>query len=172
MSKTKGVVLGQGYVNHVGPKGAFIGNTEGNTPGVPQGYSGKTVPDQYRGDGVGIDTRRLPNTGTPYQDSDGNPDEARRVAFQGPYGVSPGAGGVDMNDPAANGSGVVFDRTTSAQNGNMPKAAPQADSPVPKDAPYFDTRTIAQENRAHLGQGNASAEDSLLKIPGGVMGRD
>lgn len=156
-------------VNFVGPKSAYIGSAEGRTPGVAPGYSGKTVADQYNGSG--IDTRPGYPAGTPYQDKEGNPDEARRVASQHRYGVSPGGGGVDYNDPAANGSGVVFDGCTTA-NGNMPKSpGSYPDSPVSKDAPWFEGRNIAEENRAHLGQGNTeAAEPSLVKI-GGVMGR-
>jgi hypothetical protein len=55
----------------------------------------------------------------------------------------------------------------------MPKGAPYPDSPVPKTARYFDTRSIQQEDRAHMGHGNeATSQDDLRKIPGGVMGRD
>lgn len=163
MSKTKGTFGTP--VNHVGPKGAFIGNAQGRTPGLPPGTSGKTVLDQYGGSG--IDTRPAPNSGTPYQDRDGNADESRRVAFQGRYGVSPGAGGVDMNDPKANGSGVVFDGATR-QNGYAARPAPGMDTPVSRDAPMFDGRTVEQENAAHLGTGNESGRDGLVS-GGGVM---
>jgi hypothetical protein len=168
MSKSKGTFGTP--VNHVGPKGAFIGNAQGRTPGLPAGMSGSTVKDQYRGSG--IDTRPAPNAGTRFNDAEGNPDEASRVVSQHRYGVSPGAGGVDMNDPAANGSGVVFDGAKSS-NGYMPNPGPAMDSPVGKAAPYFEGRSVEQENRAHLGQGNQdAARDDLRKIPGGVMSRE
>src|SRR5438552_708528 len=122
MSKLKGVVLGAGHVNEVGPTGAFVGSAEGRTPGTPAGLSGTTVKDQFRGDGVGIDTRLPPSSGTPYQDCDGNPDQSRRVASQGRSGVSPGAGGVDGNAPEAGASGVMF-AGPARQNGYMPNAA-------------------------------------------------
>lgn len=59
-----------------------------------------------------------------------------------------------------------------------PLAAPTVDSPVPGAAPMFDTGSIIDENRAHLGKGSGAtapnpsmARDNLLKI-GGVMSRD
>jgi hypothetical protein len=157
-------------VNHLGPKDAFIGNAQGRTPGVPANLSGKTVLEQYGGSG--IDTRPAPNASTPYQDREGNPDEARHVVSQHRYGVSRGAGGVDMNDPAANGSGVIFDGA-KAQNGYMPSPASYSDSPVPTNAPWFEGRSVQEENKAHLGQGNENAaQDNLMKILDGVMSRD
>jgi hypothetical protein len=151
--------------NHVGPKGAFIGSAEGRTPGVPAGYEG-TVGNQYGRDV--IDTRL--KGGTPYQDSEGNPDEFSRVAFQGKYGVSPGAGGVDMNDPKANGSGTVFDGATR-QNGYSAKPAPSMDSPVSRDAPFFDGRSVEQVAKARLGGANDGAQEGLVS-GGGVMSRE
>src|SRR5438045_9501652 len=78
--------------NHIGPTGAPVGNAEGRTPGVPADLSGTTVKNQFRGDGVGIDTRLPPGSGTPYVDREGNVDQARRVVSSDRYGVSPGAG--------------------------------------------------------------------------------
>jgi len=76
-----------------------------------------------------------------------------------------------MNDPAANGSGVILDGATRA-NGWMPNAAPALDPPVPKNAPWFDGRTIQQEEKARLGSGFEDlAETDLRKIPDGVMNR-
>lgn len=168
MSKSKGTFGTP--VNHIGPTGAAVGSSQGRTPGVPAGMSGTTTKDQFRGSA--IDTRPAPGSGTPYQDRDGNPDETSRTVSQGRYGVSPGAGGVDMNDPKANGTGVVFDGAKSS-NGYMPNPGPALDSPVSKAAPYFEGRSVEQENRAHLGQGNQdAARDDLRQIPGGVMGRE
>lgn len=168
MSKSKGVVLGAQHVNRVGPGGAIIGNREGyGSPVGPAGYNGKTVGPDFNEPGIRTGPQ---GNGTPANHVRGNPDESRRVASQHRYGVSPGAGGVDMNDPAANGSGVVLDGGTR-QNGMMANPAPPVDSPVSKAAPYFDTRTIAQENKAHLGQGNAQAQDSLVANASGVLGR-
>jgi hypothetical protein len=73
------------------------------------------------------------------------------LASSGRYGVSPGAGGVDMNDPKANGDGVVFDHTSVDYA--SPKAAPPLDSPVPGKAPAFDTGKIVSVNEARLGKG-------------------
>jgi hypothetical protein len=155
-------------VNYVGPKGAFVGNAEGRTPGVPANLDGTSL----KGYGAEQSGYRLdPRSGTPYQDSDGNPDEARRVAFQGRSGVSPGAGGVDMNDPAANGRGVILDRADDPAKGYQPPAAPMLDSPVPSSHPNFDARFIPREDAAHLGSGNESATEGLVK-GGGVMSRD
>jgi hypothetical protein len=55
----------------------------------------------------------------------------------------------------------------------MPNAAAALDSPVPKVTPWFDGRTIHQEEKARLGSGFEDlAETDLRKIPGGVMNRD
>ena len=158
--------------NHIGPTGAPVGNAEGRTPGVPADLSGTTVKDQFRGDGVGIDTRLPPGSGTPLVDREGNVDEARRVVSQGRYGVSPGAGGVDMNDPAANGSGVVFDGTNRVSDGYLPAGAATVDSPVPARAPRFDPKDILAENLAHLGKDQPETlVDGNLVEAGGVMSR-
>ena len=169
MSKSKGIVGTP--INHIGPSGASVGNKEGFTPGVPAGYSGKTVADQYRGDGVGIDTRPLPGSGTPYQDRDGNVDEFSRTAEgTGRYGIVLGENGQDMNNPASNGSGTIFDGATRA-NGFIPKPdKPTLDSPVPRTAPMFEPGFIPAEDRAHLGSGNESGVESLVG-GGGVMSK-
>jgi hypothetical protein len=165
MSKIKGSVLGANHVNYVGPKGAFIGSAEGRTPGVPAGYEG-TVGNQYGRDVIDTSLRG----GTPLNDRDGNVDEARRVVSQHRYGMSPVAGGIDLNDPAANGSGVVFDGA-KASNGYMPNPGPTVDSPVPQNARYFDNRTVAQENKARLGQGDGGIPHDDVRKMGGVMSR-
>jgi hypothetical protein len=171
MAKTKGIVLGADHVNHVGPSGAFVGNKEGFTPSTPAGYSGKTVADQYRGDGVGIDTRPLPGSGTPYQDSDGNPNEFKRTAEgTGRYGIVLGENGQNMNDPASNGSGTIFDGA-KRENGYMTRPAPTFDSPVPQKAPRLDPSFIPTEVRGRLGGGNESAAKDGLVAGGGVMSR-
>jgi len=161
-------------VNHVNSRGAFIGNKEGFgsvPPRLPKGYSG-TVNQQYEGDQKGNQQVGIAG-GTPARSELGNPDEASRVRFQGRYGVSPGGGGNDYNNPAANGNGVVLDGM-SREEGYTPPNAATLDSPVRAGSPVFDTRTIRDENVAHLGQGigarPSQAADDLVKI-GGVMGK-
>src|ERR1700687_603226 len=117
--KTRPTTVRGTPINHVGPSAALVGGKEGyGASGSPPGYDGQTTKDQYRG--TGFDTTQGP--GTPYNTQQGNPDEAMRTASSGRYGVSPGAGGVDMNDPKANGDGVVFDHTSGDYR--SPKAAP------------------------------------------------
>jgi hypothetical protein len=172
MSKSKGVVLGAGYghINRVGPTGAFIGDSEGYSPGKPKGYT-ETVADQYNSRGVGIDTRVPPQHGTPYNDVRGNPDEYRRVASQHRYGVVLGERGQDMNNPASNGDGVILDHM-KVDYAN-PKAAPTVDSPVRTTAPVFDTLEQVAINEARLGRGVKAdhAIDDLIGC-GGVMSQD
>jgi hypothetical protein len=172
MSKVKGVVLGEGHVNHVGPAGALIGNREGFTPGTPQGTK-STVLDQFRGSGINT----APNpVGTPLQDVDGNPDETRRVAEgTGRYGVVLSENGQDHNNFASNGDGVILDKMSKDYADAAHK--PTLDSPVPREAPLFETDNIIEENRAHLGKGSGPtapnddmSRDDLMKI-GGVMSR-
>jgi hypothetical protein len=166
MAKTKGVVLGADHVNHVGPAGAFVGNREGFTPGTPQGTKSTVLP-QFRGGGINTQPNEV---GTPLQDVDGNPDEFSRTAEgTGRYGIVLGENGQDMNNPAANGSGVTFDGA-KASNGYTTRPAPTLDSPVPTNAPRFNPGFVPTEDRAHLGSGNESAADPDLR-KGGVMGR-
>jgi hypothetical protein len=80
-----------------------------------------------------------------------------------------GENGQNMNDPASNGSGVIFDGA-KASNGFMPKRADVLDSPVPRNAPRFDPGFIPTEDAAHLGSGNERGVDSLV-AGGGVMSR-
>jgi hypothetical protein len=168
MSKSKGI-HGTPY-NFVGPAGALVGNREGFTPGIPKGYQGGagTVLDQFEGD---QSAQPNPRSGTPYQDRDGNPDESMRTAFAGRYGVSPGAGGVDMNDPKANGNGVLFDGMSRA-NALDAGGPATTDSPVSRDAPTFSGRDMVVENQAHLGTGNELAVGTLLEIGGTMVGDD
>jgi hypothetical protein len=163
-------------INNVGPAGSFIGAREGYAsvpPQAPKGMSG-TVNKQFEGDQKGNMQEGIAR-GTPAQHELGNPDEASRVRFQGRYGVSPGGGGNDYNNPAANGNGVVFDGMGRGEGYTPPNAATM-DSPVAKGAPVFDTHNIRGENIAHLGQGTGAspsqAADDLRKIQGGVMSRD
>jgi hypothetical protein len=133
-----------------------------------------TVNKQFEGDQKGNQQIGIA-TGTPAHHTLGNPDEASRVRFQGPYGVSPGGGGNDYNNPAANGNGVVLDGMGRGEGYTPPNAATM-DSPVGKGAPVFDTHNIRAENIAHLGQGTGAqpsqAADDLRAIQGGVMSRE
>ncbi len=169
MSKSKGIVGTP--VNFIGPAGAALGNAEGRTPGVPAGYSG-TVNRQFEGD----QSQQLnPRSGTPLQDRDSNPDQYMRIASSGRYGVSPGAGGVDMNNPNSNGNGVAFDKINRAKD-YTPYNAPAMDSPVRdgKQMPLPDASIKTNAIRNGVGESFAANEatpDQLVKV-GGVMSRD
>jgi hypothetical protein len=159
-------------VNHVGPKGALIGNKEGyGAKAGPKGMSG-TVNKQYEGDQKGNREVGI-STGTPYQSQYGNPDETSVTREDHRYGVSLGAGGQDYNDPKANGDGTMFADMSRAE-GYTPPNARTADSPVRKGSPVFDTHDIRAENLSHIGEGigaaPSQAADDLVKI-GGVMGK-
>jgi hypothetical protein len=150
-------------VNHIHSGGAGI------RPATPKGFDG-TQPKQFESEKSGYRDEHATGHGTAYGSVAGNPGDAR-VASQGRYGVSPGAGGVDMNNPAANGKGVVLDGANEYANGYRPRDEKLIDSPVPTDAPVFDPSFIGTEDRAHAGSGNeGTARDNLLEI-GGVMSR-
>ena len=165
-------------VNRISPAGAFIGNREGfNAKMKPDGYSGRSgvVKDQYEGDRRGPDQVRaqgnLPPLGTPYESNTGNPDEAIRTRADHRYGIVLGENGQDMNNPSSNGDGVVFDGM-AREKGYQPRDAATLDSPVMDTAPWFDTRTIRQENAAHMGANTSPTliEDDLVRA-GGVMSK-
>jgi hypothetical protein len=154
-------------LNHVGPRQAFIGSDQGFTPGVPDDLRGTTVKDQFRDSG--IDTRPDPRSGTPYNSRAGTPDEYRRTAEgTGRYGIVLGAGGIDHNNPNANG--VVLDGMK--KDLASPKPAPLLDSPVPNAAPNVDSASTARVVRSRLGSNvaPAAARDNLLDLDG-VMSR-
>jgi hypothetical protein len=138
----------------------------GIAPGRPQG-SDSTVMPQYRGSGINTQENLR---GTPYQSDAGNPGDARRVEHHDRYGrvIDPAAG--DQADPAANGRGVILDKADDYAKGFQPPAAPTLDSPVPREAPIFDTTDIQREDRAHLGTHNEDGSEGLVK-GGGVMSR-
>lgn len=133
-----------------------------------------TVNKQFEGDQKGNREEGIA-TGTPFHSHHGNPDETSHTRQAHRYGVSPVAGGQDLNNAAANGNGVVLGGM-SREAGYTPVNAPAMDSPVVKGAPALDTRDIRAENVAHLGQGvgaqPSQSADDLKKITGGVMSRD
>jgi hypothetical protein len=164
-------------VNHVSSRGALIGAREGYAsvpPATPKGMSG-TVNKQFEGDQKGnrqVEQETGVKYGTSYNSNLGNPDEAVRVRADHRYGVIPVNGGQDMNASSSNGNGVILDHM-SRDKGYQPKDAHTMDSPVHDDAPFFDTRTIKQENAAHMGGNTAPGliEDDLVRA-GGVMSRE
>ena len=160
-------------VNNIGPSGALIGAREGYAavPAVkPKGYSG-TVNKQFQGSQKGNDEEGI-STGTPYQSELGNPNETSNTRQDYRYGVSTVAGGQDLNNPSSNGNGVILDGMNRAK-GYQPPDLKIPDSPVPENSPWFDTRTIREENRAHLGANTSTdlVEDDLSRINRGVMNR-
>jgi len=142
-----------------------------NNGAKPVGMSG-TVNKQFEGDQKGNRQEGIAR-GTPYESRNGNSDEFSRTVSRDKYGrvIDPAAG--DQADPRANGNGVVLDGM-SREEGYTPKREQTEDSPVPQGSPTFDTRTIRDENVAHLGQGigarPSQAADDILEI-GGVMSR-
>lgn len=138
---------------------------EGIAPGTPRNMEG-VIPKQYRGD-------HAPGHGTPYRSEAGNGPEYSRTVSSDKYGKvdSPESG--DQSNPKVNGNGVILDEMGRAQ-GYTPRSRMTMDSPVPTDAPIFDTSTIRQENIAHLGRGKGVSEAMVnddLDAIGGVMSR-
>jgi hypothetical protein len=144
-------------------------NNQGMMAAKPKGMSG-VVNRQFEGEQA--TNRANGNTGTPYNSQDGNGPESKRVRSSDKYGKVRDHNG-DQNNPADNGNGVILDDITR-ESGYNPKDAEAMDSPVPRGSPEFNTRTIEQENLAHLGQGigavPAMAGDDILAIDG-VMSR-
>lgn len=142
-----------------------LGGNEGGSAGKPQGYDG-TVGNQYGRDVINTRTQG----GTPYQSQNGNPATARRVVSADLYGkVMSGAQG-NANDPTNTGSGVLLD--SLASDYEDPTIQPSMDSPVPGNAPLYQTSDIVSVNQARLGtnMSPAHAKDDLLAL-GGVMSR-
>lgn len=157
-------------INQIGPKGSSTGDRQGFNPqAAPKGYTG-TVNTQFQGD---QSQQPNPSSGTPYNSGPGNPDDTRNLRQDGRYGVSPVAGGADANTNDGTGGAVMFSGVTR-EAGYNPKDAAAMDSPVTKGSPALDTRTIRQENLAHMGQGvgaeSSQSGDEILNI-GGVMSR-
>jgi hypothetical protein len=144
---------------------------EGISPRTPKGMSG-TVNKQFEGDQKGNRQEGVAK-GTPYQSQAGNSDEFVRVRSRDKYGkvIDDAAG--DQANYKSNGNGVILDGI-AREMGYTPMAAATMDSPVMMGAPHFDTRTIRDENLAHIGQGIGAAPsqsgDDILAI-GGVISR-
>jgi hypothetical protein len=144
---------------------------QGVSPRTPSGMKG-TVEENTAEPGIRTGP---PGRGTPYRSQAGNSDEFMRTVSRDRYGMvmDPVLG--NPNDPRTNGDGVILDHM--ATDYEDPRHMPTMDSPVPVEAPIFETSTVAQENAAHLGRGRgptapnpAMARDDLLAI-GGVMSR-
>jgi hypothetical protein len=136
--------------------------------GSPSENRGSTVHEQFREQGINTERRVQ---ATPYSSENGNPADARREVLRSTNAESSDHG--NQNDPRSNGHGVVLDGANSYERGYQPPHAPALDSPVPRDAPWFETTTIREEDRAHLGHGvggDENAQDSLLAC-NGVMSR-
>lgn len=142
-----------------------LGGSEGGNAGKPAGYTGTQGPLYGRDI---IDTRG--QGGTPYQSNNGNPANARRVVSADLYGKVMSNSQGNANDPANNGGGVVLDSVTTDYED--PTIQPSMDSPVPGNAPLYQTADITSVNQARLGSNMspAHAKDDLLSL-GGVMSR-
>lgn len=159
----RNVVRGTPY-HHIDAKGG-----QGQRGGEPAENQGSTVHAQFREDGINTETRAR---STPYHSEAGNPPGARREVLRSTSAESSDHG--NQNDPRSNGSGVVLDGADSYERGFQPPHEPTTDSPVPRDAPWFDTRTIREEDVAHLGEGTGGSENASstdLRELGGVMSR-
>lgn len=147
---------------HIGPSGSNSGYRQSG------GNADNTVGEQYRGSGINTQTNAR---GTPAQYEHGNPGDASRVASHDKYGMVESNEQGNANNPANNGSGVILDGAHYA-NGFSPHAETTLDSPIPRDAPRFDTGFIATEDAAHLGKGShAERSREGLVAGGGVMSR-
>lgn len=162
-------------INHYGPGGGGANRNEGYNPvEKPKGFSG-TVNKQFEGDQKGNRQEGIAS-GTPYESKHGNPDEFHRVRSHGPKGgVVLSENGMNMNDPRANGNGVIFDGVSQA-TGYRPGVQPQTmDSPVPEGGqrPIQNAPKVLNDLRSgegdYFGPGDGP-KDSLLE-QGGVMSR-
>ena len=151
--------------NSYGPNGGGPNANNGFRSGG--GGGGNTVQPQYREGGINT---KPAARGTPEQYKHGNVDQAQRQASSSPYGKVD-SNGLDMNDPKSNGSGVIFDGTTNTGDGHNPPAAATLDSPVPSNAPVFDTGFIPIDARARMGSGNEGGANESLLTGSGVMSR-
>jgi hypothetical protein len=170
--KSKGIVLGEGHVNHIRSGGSGI------NPGKPHGFQtgAETVPDRFEGDQTGNRQVEKANgwpankLGSTYNSDAGNPGDARRERPTEVISES----GQRHNDPRSNGNGVMFDGVKQSRD-YMPTAADVLDSPVPKGAqqPEDDASIKLNEIRNGVGKDYGAddvIEDSLVKADG-VMAR-
>lgn len=159
---TRTVVRGTPYTK-IGGSG---NNSSGIAPGSPKGADGQSTLSPYRG--TGMSTTQGP--GTPFRSEAGNGAEAKRVVSADRYGKVMSNQQGDANMPMNNGNGVVLDSVSSDYED--PTHQPALDSPVPGNAPLFQTDKIVSVNQARLGSNMpaAAAKDDLLAL-GGVMSR-
>lgn len=151
-------------VHHIDARGG-----EGQRGGEkPNGMVG-TVHEQYDSDRRGYQSD--PRGGTPFNSERGNPPGARREVARGTNLESADHG--NQNDPHSNGQSVMLD-THGYERGYMPKEEGGVmDSPVPGHAARFDTTTVHEEDRAHLGTGleDLAGKNNDLRDLDGVMSR-
>lgn len=175
MSKSK-VVYGT-------PVNSIRSGASGINPGKPAGFNtgAQTVPDIFEGDQRGNRQVEKENgwpansLGSTYNSDPGNPGDASRTRLADRYGKNrSGAGPIDMNDPKANGNGVIFDGVSRARDYT---ATPSdvMDSPVPKGAQQPQDDASIKLNELRNGEGSYwgaddAIEDSLLK-GGGTLSR-
>jgi hypothetical protein len=173
----KGKVVYGTPVNTIRSGGAGI------NPGKPAGFKtgAETVPDRFEGDQRGNRQVEAENgwpantLGSTYNSDAGNPGDASRTRLADRYGKNAsGAGPIDMNDPKANGNGVIFDGVKQSQD-YLPATSNVMDSPVPKGAqqPLHDDSLKVNEIKSGQGDywgADDAIEDSLVKADG-VMSR-
>lgn len=156
MTMSRTVVRGTPYSS------VKAGNTEGQAPGKPSGYTG-TVGGLYGDDSIPTG----PSKGTPYQSRAGNGPSTKRVVSADTYGKVMSNQQGNANDPMNTGPGVLLAGMGEAHS---PPPAGALDSPVPGSAPHFNPADMIAENRSHLGSGNEGGLRDLVNSTG-VMGR-
>jgi len=171
---SKGRVVHGTPVNTIRNAGAA-----GINPGKPAGFNtgAETVPDRFEGDQRGNRQVEQQNgwpsntLGSTYNSDAGNPGNASRTRLADRYGKNlSGAGPVDMNDPRANGNGVIFDGV-KPESDYIATPANLVDSPVPKGAqrPIPDATIKINDIRSGEGEywgADDAIEDSVLKADG------
>jgi hypothetical protein len=175
--------MSKGRVVHGTPVNTIRSGGAGINPGKPAGFKtgAQTVPDRFEGAQRGNRQVEADNgwpansLGSTYNSDAGNPGDASRTRLADRYGKNvSGAGPIDMNDPKANGNGVMFDGVKQSHDYTA-TPADVMDSPVPKGAqkPQDDASIELNEIRNGVGKdygANDVIEDSLLKADG-VMAR-
>jgi hypothetical protein len=155
----------------------------GINPGKPAGFNtgAETVPDRFEGAQRGNRQVEADNgwpansLGSTYNSDAGNPGDASRTRLADRYGKNKSGGGpIDMNDPKANGNGIMFDGVKQSLD-YLPTTSDVMDSPVPKGAQMPQDDASIKLNEIRNGQGDYwkaddVIEDSLVKADG-VMAR-
>jgi hypothetical protein len=182
-STSEEIIMSKGRVVHGTPINSIKSGGAGISAGKPAGFQtgAETVPDRFEGAQRGNRQVEADNgwpansLGSTYNSDAGNPGDASRTRLAAPYGVNKSGGGpIDMNDPKANGNGVVFDGVKQSRD-YIATPSNVMDSPVPQGSqkPQDDASIKLNEIRNGVGKDYGAddvIEDQLLK-GGGVLSR-